>query len=92
MNTKETFSAGKFYTSQKEELEKLLKDFESITNVIIIVFPEPVGACTEITWGTFKLLYASKENPKVNEFNYFKFMYEGLTYELLDDKLKLINE
>ena len=39
-----------------------------------------------------KLLYASKENKKLNEFNYFKFIYEGLTYELLDKKLKVINE
>ena len=39
-----------------------------------------------------KLLYASKENPKINEFNYFKFIYEGLTYELLDEKLKIITE
>ena len=39
-----------------------------------------------------KLLYASKENYKVNEFNFFKFTYEGLTYELLDEKLKVINE
>lgn len=39
-----------------------------------------------------KLLYASKENKNINEFNYFKFIYEGLTYELLDDKLKIINE
>ena len=39
-----------------------------------------------------KLLYASKENKNLNEFNYFKFTYEGLTYELLDKKLKAINE
>lgn len=51
-----------------------------------------VASKTDFKPYKIKLLYASKENPKVNEFNYFKFMYEGLTYELLDDKLKLINE
>lgn len=37
-----------------------------------------------------KLLYASKENA--TEFNFFKFIYEGFYYELLDGKLKLKNE
>lgn len=39
-----------------------------------------------------KLEVASKENPKINEFNYFKFNYEGLKYELLDEDLKIITE
>lgn len=39
-----------------------------------------------------KLLLASKENPKINEFNYFKFTYDGITYELLDGKLKTIKK
>ena len=39
-----------------------------------------------------KLLYASKEDKSLNEFNYFKFIYEGLTYELLDEELKIITE
>lgn len=34
-----------------------------------------------------KLLVASKENPKVNEFNSFEFKYKGDTYKLLDDTL-----
>ena len=39
-----------------------------------------------------KVLTAEKKNKRINEFNYFTFKYEGLTYELLDNKLKLINE
>lgn len=34
-----------------------------------------------------KLEVASKENPKVNEFNYFEFKYLGASYKLLDEKL-----
>ena len=34
-----------------------------------------------------KLEVASKENPKVNEFNYFEFKYLGASYKLLDKKL-----
>ena len=39
-----------------------------------------------------KVLTAEKKNKRINEFNYFTFKYEGLTYELLGNKLKLINE
>jgi len=39
-----------------------------------------------------KLLTAEKKNKRINEFNYFTFKYEKLTYELLDDKLKIISE
>lgn len=39
-----------------------------------------------------KVLTAEKKNKRINEFNYFTFKYEGLTYELLEDKIKLINE
>jgi hypothetical protein len=34
-----------------------------------------------------KLEVASKENPKVKEFNYFEFKYLGASYKLLDKKL-----
>lgn len=34
-----------------------------------------------------KLGIASKENPKINEFNYFEFNYLGGSYKLLDEKL-----
>ena len=39
-----------------------------------------------------KLLTAEKKNKNLNDFNYFTFKYENLTYELLDDKLKIIEE
>ncbi len=39
-----------------------------------------------------KLLTAEKKNKHINDFNYFTFKYENLTYELLDDKLKIISE
>lgn len=39
-----------------------------------------------------ELLKASKENPKINEFNYFTFKYDGVMYELLNGKTKTINE
>ena len=40
-----------------------------------------------------KVLTAEKTDIKTkNEFNLFTFKYEGLTYELLEDKLTLINE
>ena len=37
-----------------------------------------------------KLLTAEKKNNY--DFNYFTFVYEKLTYELLDNKLKIIKE
>lgn len=38
-----------------------------------------------------ELLEASKKNPKINEFNYFKFKYDGIVYELLNGKIKTTN-
>ena len=39
-----------------------------------------------------KVLTVSKEDKTRNEFNYFTFTYEGLTYELKDKDLKIIAE
>lgn len=39
-----------------------------------------------------KLIEASKTNKNINEFNYFKFSYNALTYELLNDNLNIIAE
>ena len=38
-----------------------------------------------------ELLTAKKTNKKVNEFNYFTYIYEGVKYELLNGKTKTIN-
>lgn len=38
-----------------------------------------------------KLLTAKKTNKKINEFNYFTYIYEGVKYELLNGKTKTIN-
>lgn len=38
-----------------------------------------------------ELLTAKKTNKKINEFNYFTYIYEGVKYELLNGKTKTIN-
>ena len=38
-----------------------------------------------------ELLTAQKTNKKINEFNHFTFIYEGVKYELLNGKTKTIN-
>lgn len=38
------------------------------------------------------LIEASKENPKINQFNCFKFKYEGVMYKMLDGKTETIND
>lgn len=39
-----------------------------------------------------KLIEVAKTNKNINVFNYFKFSYNGLVYELLDDNLNIIAE
>lgn len=38
------------------------------------------------------LIEASKENPKINQFNCFNFKYEGVMYKMLDGKTETIND
>ena len=51
-----------------------------------------VASKTDFKPYKIKLLTAEKKNKHINDFNYFTFIYEKLTYELLDDKLKIISE
>ena len=37
-------------------------------------------------------LYKAEKRNKAKDFNYFTFLYRGLTYKLLDDKLNIISE
>ena len=51
-----------------------------------------VASKTDFKPYKIKVLTAEKKNKRINAFNYFIFKYEKLTYELLDDKLKIISE
>ena len=51
-----------------------------------------VASKTDFKPYKIKVLTAEKKNKRINAFNYFTFKYEMLTYELLDDKLKIISE
>lgn len=51
-----------------------------------------VASKTDFKPYKIKVLTAEKKNKRINVFNYFTFKYEKLTYELLDDKLKIISE
>lgn len=51
-----------------------------------------VASKTDFKPYKIKVLTAEKKNKRINAFNYFTFKYEKLTYELLDDKLKIISE
>ena len=37
-------------------------------------------------------LYKAEKKGKAKDFNYFTFLYRGITYKLLDDKLEIISE
>lgn len=37
-----------------------------------------------------ELLTTEKRNKDIDDFNYFTFKYENLTYELLNDNLKIL--
>ena len=54
-----------------------------------VVFSDPPCSRGNLTSFYTK---AEKKNKHINDFNYFTFIYEKLTYELLDDKLKIISE
>lgn len=68
--------------------EKIKYTYKKKQRYLDTYFQDVIASKTGFKPYKIKLEYVSKENPKINEFNYFKFKYEGVLYELLDNDLK----
>ena len=70
-------------------INKIIYEYKKKHRYLEPLLQDMIASKTGFKPHKIKLLTASKTNKKINEFNEFTFIYEGLTYSLIDDELKI---
>ena len=72
-------------------LDRIIYSYKKKHRYLDPLLQDIIASITGFKPYKIKLEVASKEPPKVNEFNYFEFKYLGASYKLLDKKLTRLN-